>query len=72
MLSMKKWPKDYNMESMQEFVIVFTYIDDDGDRATATTKPFKAESEDKAVERLIELWEGEFETKIDILKVKVV
>lgn len=57
---------------MQEFVIVFTYIDDDGDRATATTKPFKAESEEKAIERLKELWQIEFETRIDILKVKVV
>lgn len=57
---------------MQKFAIVFTYIDDDGDRATATTKPFEAESEEKAVERLINLWEGEFETKIDILKVKFV
>ena len=57
---------------MQNFAIVFTYIDDDGDRATATTKPFEAENEEKAVERLINLWEGEFETKIDILKVKFV
>lgn len=57
---------------MQKFAIVFTYIDDDGDRATATTKPFEAESEEKAVERLINLWEGEFKTKIDILKVKFV
>jgi hypothetical protein len=45
---------------------------DEEDRVTATTKPFEAESEEEAVQKLVDQFESYEGTKIDIIKVKIV
>jgi len=57
---------------MKNFVIVFSYMYDEEDRVTATTKPFEAESEEEAVQKLVDQFESYEGTKIDIIKVKIV
>jgi ribosomal protein L20A (L18A) len=57
---------------MEKFVIVFSYMYDEEDRVTATTKPIEAESEQEAVEKLVDQFESYEGTKIDIIKVKTV